>query len=207
MNVECSSTLKNLNTLHEMTWKILKSCMSYSKRKTPLCILNTFGRARNTLYPLSQSNSPFLLVFGFFFFSLYNTGVWTQGLHLEPLLHYFCVCVCVCVWWFFSPGSLLVSLSWVPRIKGASCPLCAWWALKGKQIPIVHGSGVPSRELLYLLPVEPQKCVPGLWECSLLLWVALMGRSLLCLWSKFEHCLKHIKYVIPKTGSLNNFWW
>jgi hypothetical protein len=194
MNVECSNTLKTFNTLHGMTWKILMSCMSYSKQKSPLCIVNIFGRAKNKLYPLSQSNSPFLLVFGVFFFSFFSTGVWTRGLHLEPLHHYLCVCMCVCVCVcvcvcddFFprvSPG-----LSWVPGIKGASWPLCAWWILKGKQTLIVHGFGVSSRELLYLLPLEPQKYVPGLWKCSLLLWVALVGRSLLCLCSKLELCL------------------
>jgi hypothetical protein len=83
-------------------------------------------------------------IFVFFFF--YSTGVWTQGLHLEPLHQPFCVCV----WWvFFKIGSLetvcpgwlwtlilLISASWVARITDVShrCLACTYIFLEAKYL-------------------------------------------------------------------------
>jgi hypothetical protein len=72
MNVKCSKEFEYF------TWNDLENSDVMHvlfQTKSPLCILNIFGRARNTLYPLSQSNSPFLFVFGALFFSLFSTGV------------------------------------------------------------------------------------------------------------------------------------
>jgi hypothetical protein len=72
----------------------------------------------------------------FSFFLLCGTGVWTQGLHLEPLHHPFSVKG------FFEKGShelfhrdwlstsiLLISDSWVARITGMSHRHPAWLTL------------------------------------------------------------------------------
>jgi hypothetical protein len=61
-----------------------------------------------------------------FFWSLCNTGVWIQGLHLEPLHHFLCdgffwdrAVITICLGWL-RITILLISVSWVGRIAGVS---------------------------------------------------------------------------------------
>jgi hypothetical protein len=64
------------------------------------------------------------LTFGFFFF-FGSTGLWTQGLHLEPLHLVIFIFFLVRVWWtiwlgWLPSAILLISASWVAGITGVS---------------------------------------------------------------------------------------
>jgi hypothetical protein len=71
----------------------------------------------------------FQLAYNFFSFLLCGTGVWTQGLHLEPLhqpffkMGFFEIGSWELFAWGWFQTAILIAASWVARITGMSPPV------------------------------------------------------------------------------------